>query len=129
MERKGANDNGESLQRFPAVGGAAFAGDHALDIAFDRQCDRNDQHAGAGGDGHGIVQRDGFSVSRERDWAGERESVRISLLAGHYERDFIARCVNADGLRQRESGASVAGAQGDFVVGSGRLQENLAVMP
>ena len=129
VQREGADDNGESPKRFLGVGGAALAGDDALDVALDGQRDDDDQNACAGGDGHWVLERDGFTVGGERDRAGEPDFRGRPYWFSGGDGQRVALRTNVDGLRQREERALRAGPQCDFVSRAGGLEDKLAIVP
>jgi hypothetical protein len=62
VEGEGADDDGEGFERFEAVAGAAFAGNYALDVGFERERDGEDELAVAGRDRERMAECEGFVV-------------------------------------------------------------------
>jgi hypothetical protein len=128
VEGEGADNDGEGAEGFGRVGGAAFAGDDALDIGFEREGDGKDKLAVASGDGEGMAEGEGLVVRGERDGAGDGER-RDRGAVGEYE--FGVRGANGYwGLGSRVWGVGwAAWGVGSGVWGLGSLAAEKKLAP
>ena len=111
VEGEGADDDGESFEGFERVGGAAFAGNDALDVGFDGEGDREDEFAIAGGDVHGIVQGKRFAVGREGEGAGKFDRIG-EVIRGEGKFTFMRLDIHRSGERGGSAGFGIAEAEG-----------------
>jgi hypothetical protein len=91
VEGEGANDDGEGMERFGRVGGAAFARDDALDVALKREGGGEDELSVAGGDGEGMAEGNGLVVCGERDGAGDGDRGNWGVVG---KEEFGVQCAD-----------------------------------
>jgi hypothetical protein len=111
VEGEGSDDDGEGFQGFRSVAEAAFAGDDALDVGFERERDGEDELAVARGNREGMAEGDGFVVGRESDGTGDGDGGNLGVV-GDEE-------LGVGGARARDWNAGGATAVGGAGIGCG----------